>query len=81
MSIKFFWICQESMISVESFEIEKWYKGGDTVSATRSSDHLFPLSSSRIVLQLKSEDESYVHIQYISLCDLCIQPILVGWHG
>ena len=43
MSIKFFGICKESMISVENLEIEKWYEGGDTVPITRSSHHLVPL--------------------------------------
>ena len=43
--------------------------------------HLVPLSSSRIGPKLASEDESYVDIQSISLCDLCIQLVLVGWHG
>ena len=28
ISIKFFGICKESMISVENLEIEKWYEGG-----------------------------------------------------
>ena len=81
MSIKFFGICKESMISVENLEIEKWYDGGDIVPVTRSSHHLVPLSSSWIGTKLTSEDESYVDIQSISLCDLCIQLILVGWHG
>ena len=27
-----------------------------------------------------NEDESYVDIPSISLCGLCIQLILVGWH-
>ena len=30
MSIRFFGIRKESMISVENIEIEKWHKGGDT---------------------------------------------------
>ena len=81
MSIKFFGICKESMISVENLEIEKWYEGGDTVPVPRSSHHLVPLSSSRIGPKLTSEDKSYVDIQSISLCDLCIQLVLVGWHG
>ena len=81
MSIKFFGICKESMISVENLEIEKWYEGGDTVPVTRSSHHLVLLSSSQIGPKLTSEDESYVDIQSISLLDLCIQLILVGWHG
>ena len=81
MSIKFFGICKESMISVENLEIKKWYEGGDTVPITRSSHHLVPLSSSRIGPKLTSEDKSYVDIQSISLCDLCIQLVLVGWHG
>ena len=81
MSIKFFGICEENMISVENLETEKWYEGGDTVPVTRSSHHLVPLSSSQIGPKLTSEDESYVDIQSISLFDLCIQLILVGWHG
>ena len=48
MSIKYFGICKEIMISVENLEIEKWYEGGDTVSVTRISQHLVALSSSRI---------------------------------
>ena len=81
MSIKFFGICKESMISVENLEIKKWYEGGDTVPITRSSHHLVPLSSSRIGPKLTSEDESYIDIQSISLCDMHIQLILVVWHG
>ena len=81
MSIKFLKIFKESMITVENFEIEKWYEGGDTVPVTRSSHHLVPLSSSQIGPKLTSEDESYVDIQSISLSDLCIQLILVVWHG
>ena len=41
MSIKFFGICKESMISVENFETKKWYEGGNTVLVTRSSHNLF----------------------------------------
>ena len=59
MSITFFKIRKESMISVKDFEIAKWYEGGDTVPATRSSHHLVPLSSLRTGPKL-SEDESYV---------------------
>ena len=81
MSIKFFGICKESMISVENLEIEKWYEGWDTVPVPRSSHHLVPLSSSRIGPKLTSEDESYIDIQSISLCDMHIQLILVVWHG
>ena len=81
ISIKFFGIYKESIISVEKFEIEKWYEGGDTVPITRRSHHLVSLSSSRIGPKLMSEDESYVDIQSISLCNLCIQLILMGWHG
>ena len=77
MLIKFFGICKESMISVENLEIEKWYDGGDIVPVTRSSHHLVPLPSSWIGTKLTSEDESYVDIQSISLCNLCIQLILV----
>ena len=44
--------------------------------------HLVPLSSSRIGTKLTSEDESYVHhIQSISLCELYMQLIFVGWYG
>ena len=81
MSIKFFGICEENMISVENLETEKWYEGGDTVPVTRSSHHLVPLSSSQIGPKLTSEDESYVDIQSISLCNLCVQLILMGWNG
>ena len=77
MSIKFFGICKESMISVENLEIEKWYDGGDIVPVTRSSHHLVPLPSSWIGTKLTSEDESYVDIQSISLCNLCIKLILL----
>ena len=62
MSIRFFGICKESMISVENFKIEKWYEDGDTVPATCSSHHLVPLSSSQIGPKVTSEDESYVDI-------------------
>ena len=41
MSIKFFGICKESMISVENFETKKRYEGGNTVLVTRSSHNLF----------------------------------------
>ena len=78
---QFFEICKESMISFENREIEKWYEGGDTVPVTQSSHHLVPLLSSRIGLKLTREDESYFDIQSVSLCDLCIQLVLVGWHG
>ena len=81
MSIKFFGICKESMISVENLEIEKRYEGADTVPVTRSSHHLVSLSSLRIGPKLTSEDKSCVYIQSITLCDLCIQHILVTWHG
>ena len=81
MLIKFYGICKESMISVENLEIEKWYEGGDTVPITQSSHHLVPLSFSRIGTKLTSEGESYIDIQSISLCDMCIQLVLVGWHG
>ena len=79
--IRFFGICRESMISVENLKIEKWYEDGDTVPVTRSSHHLNPSSSSWIGPKLTSEDESYVDIQFISLCGLCIQLVLVGSHG
>ena len=48
MSLNFFGICKESMISVQNLEIEKCYQGGGTVPATRSNHHLVPLSSSQI---------------------------------
>ena len=67
MSIKFFGICKESMISVENLEIEKRYESGDTVPVTRSSHHFVPLSSSRIGNQLTSEDESYVDFHDFSV--------------
>ena len=72
MSIKLFGIRKESMISVESLEIGKRYQVGDHVAVTRSSNHLVPLSSSRIGPKITREDESYVDIQSISLCDLSI---------
>ena len=81
MSIKFFGICKENIISVGNLEIEKRYEGGDTVPIIRCSLHLVPLSSSQIGPKLTSKDESYVDIQSISLCDLCIQLILVGGHS
>ena len=34
MSIMFFVICKVSMTSVENFETEKWYEGGDTTCYT-----------------------------------------------
>ena len=68
-----FGIYKERMISVKNLEIEKWYEGEDTVAVKRSSHHLVPVLPSWI--------ESYVDIQSVSLCDLCIQLILVGWHG
>ena len=44
--------------------------------------HLVPLSSSRIGSKLTSVDVSYVHhIQSISLCELYMQLIFVGWYG
>ena len=81
MLIMYFGVCKESIISVENLEIEKRYEIGDTVPGKRSSHHLFLLSSSQIGPKLISEDESPVDIQSISLCDLFIQLILVGWHG
>ena len=72
ISIKFFGICMESMISNENLEIEKGYDGWDNVPVTRSSRHVGSLSSSRIGPKLTSQDESYVDLQSISLCDLCI---------
>ena len=76
----FFGIWKERMINVQ-IEIEKWYEGGNTVPVIRSSHLLVPLSSWEIGPKLTSEDESYVDIQSISLSDLCIQLILVVWHG
>ena len=81
MSVEFLGICKGNMISVENLEIEIWYGGGDTVPVTQSSHYFFLLSSSRIGPKLTSVDESYADIQSISLCDLCIQLILVGCHG
>ena len=80
MSINYFGICAESIISVENLEIEKWYEVGETVPVRRSSQHLVPLSPSRIGPKLTSADKSYVDIQSTSLCDLCVQLVLVGWH-
>ena len=34
MSIKFFGVCKDSMISVKNVEIEKWYEGVETVPVT-----------------------------------------------
>ena len=81
MSIKSFKMFKESMITVENFEIEKWYESGDTVPVTRSSQHLVLLSSSRIGPKLTIEDESYVDIQSINLCDPCVHFVLVSWYG
>ena len=81
MLISFFGICKKIMITVENLEIQKWYECGETVPVTRNSHHLVPLSSSRIGPKLIIEDESYVDIYSISLCDLYIQLVLVGWHG
>ena len=58
MLTKSFGICKESMISVENHEIEKIYKGGDTVPVTWSSRHLVPLSSLQTGHKLTCEDES-----------------------
>ena len=76
LSIKFFWISKKSMISVENLEIKKWYEDWDTAPVTRSSHHLVALSSSGIGPKLTSEDKSYVDIQSISFCDLCIQQMV-----
>ena len=81
MLIKFLGIFKESMIIVENLEIEKWREGGDTALVTQRSHHLVPLSFSWIGPKLTSEDELYVDIQSTSLHDLCIQLVLVGWHG
>ena len=70
ISIRFFGICEGSMISSENLEIEKWCEGGDTVPVTQSSLHLVPLSSPSIGNPLTSKDESYVNIQSISLVSL-----------
>ena len=56
LSIKFFGICKESIISVQNLQIKKWYEGGDPVPVTMSSHHLVPLPSSRIGPKLVSED-------------------------
>ena len=56
LSIKFFGICKESIISVKNLQIKKWYEGEDTVPVTMSSHHLVPLPSSRIGPKLVSED-------------------------
>ena len=74
-------ICKESMTVVENLETEKRHEDGDTVPVSWSSHHLVPMSSSRIGPRLTSEEESYVDILSITLCDLCIQFILVGRHG
>ena len=70
---------------VENLEIEKWCEGGDTLPVTRSSHYLVPMPSLRIgpkfVRNVVSDDESYVDIQSIDLCELCIQFVLVDWHG
>ena len=79
--IKFFGICKDSMLSVDNPETEKWYEGRDAVPVTWSSHHLVPLSSSQIGPKLTSKDETYVGIQSISLCDLCLQLVVVRWHG
>ena len=81
ISIKFFAICKESMINVENREIQMWHEGGDTVPVKRNSHYLVPLPSSQTGPELTSEDESYVNIHSISLCDQCIQLVLVDWHG
>ena len=57
MSIKFFGICKDRMISIENLEIEKWYEGEDTVPVTRSGYHLVPFYSMRIDPKLRSKDE------------------------
>ena len=66
------------MISVENLEIEKCYEGGNFLHVTRSINHLIRLPSMRAGPKLTSKDESYVDIQFMSLCDLCAQLILVG---
>ena len=68
MSIKFFGICKDSMISVEN--LGKWCEGGDTVPDTRNSHHFVPLSSSRIGHKLTSEDKSYVGIHNLNVTAL-----------
>ena len=80
MSIKIFGNCKESMFRVENFEIGKWYEGEDTAPVTRNSHHLVPFPTLQTCRKPTSEDESYVDIQSINLCDLCVQVILVGWH-
>ena len=49
-----------------------------TLYCHTSSDHLVPMSSSRIGPKLTSKDESYIDIQSISLFDLSIRLVLVG---
>ena len=66
MSVMFFGICQDSMISVEDLEIEKWCEGEDTIAVAGSSHNLVPLSSLKTGSKLTTEDESYVDIQSIS---------------
>ena len=78
MLIKFFGTCKESIISVKNLEIERQYESAYSVPVRRSSHHLVPLSSSCIAARLTSEDELYLDIQSISLCDLFIKLILAG---
>ena len=70
------------MISVEKWYegemIEKWHEGGGTVPVTWNSHHLVSLLSSWIGPKLTSEGESYVYIQSISLCDLCLWVVMVS---
>ena len=56
MSVMFFGICQESMISVEDLEIEKWCEGEDTIAVAGSSHNLVPLSSLKTGSKLTTED-------------------------
>ena len=65
MSIKFFGICKESIISLEN--LKNYMKGWDTVPGTRDSHHFVPLSSSRTGHNLTSEDESYVDIHDLNV--------------
>ena len=76
MSIKIFGIVRKHDQCWKSWDWEMIWRWGH---CTRQ--HLVPLSSSRNGPKLTSEDKLYVDIQSVSLCDLCIQLILVGWHG
>ena len=68
MSIKFFGLCKESLISVEN--LEKSYEDGDTAPGTQSSHHFVPLSFSRIGHKLTSEVKSYIGIHDFNVSTL-----------